>query len=192
MSRPEITVVHYPLPAAGGDARTGDVQRSLWEALLAGEAPLCACCGQTVGLYRRTITPAMATVLRLIAVEGSATPEGYVNVPQVLARQGTGVVVRGGEYGKLKFWGLIEPETTSEGSHSKVHVGWWRVTQRGKRFLAGETREYRYIWIYNDTYVGYDASQTVSFSDCAPLPDPPERSSHTGGTVAPPVPLSNP
>lgn len=91
----------------------------------------CPACGQHVELKERRITASMAKVL--IAMTKKAGDRGEVNISDVPG-------VRGGDYGKLRYWGLIEP----------VSMGRWKVTQKGRDFVADRVRVEASVWVYND------------------------------------------
>lgn len=91
----------------------------------------CPACGQNVELKERTISPAMARVL--VAMDRHADADGAVNVNNLKE-------VRGGDYAKLRFWGLIE----------KVVEGRWRVTPKGRDFVHDRVRVPRVAYVYNN------------------------------------------
>jgi hypothetical protein len=62
--------------------------------------------------------------------------EGWVDVKSL--------PVRGGDYAKLRYWGLIEPRVV-EGKMT----GYWRLTVKGTRFVADRERVPKYARVYD-------------------------------------------
>lgn len=126
------------------------------------DGAVCPCCGQYAKRYRRKLNSAMAHALVLFYRYVNAA-EGYVHVPsipelRVAGRPG------GGDWAKLALWGLIE-ERTSDRTDGGPHAGWWRLTHAGVRFVLGQMRLPRYLFLYNGSVVGFDSSITVSVVD---------------------------
>lgn len=115
----------------------------------------CPCCHQFVKLYKRPFNKSMAYVLLLIACyyRGDAVDE-WLHVPSYIAemvadKPRRAAAVRG-DWAKLKFWGLIEekPEVRDDGS---PRVGYWKLTQLGRQFVAREVKVPSHVFIYNGT-----------------------------------------
>jgi hypothetical protein len=62
-----------------------------------------------------------------------------------------------GMHAKLRFWGLLEP-------HPR-HFGYWRVTERGRKFVEGNIRIPEVALCYNKRPVGVDDSSTVTIHE---------------------------
>jgi len=90
---------------------------------------LCGCCGQNTKLYKRTINAQMAVWL-LVLVRVWRKTGTWVSVsekPLVLYH-------KGGDYAKLKHWGLVVSAPT-EPKDDKIGSGLWTPTERGCRFV---------------------------------------------------------
>jgi hypothetical protein len=123
-----------------------EARKDLREKVLqSGEEETCPCCQQTVAVRPRTIHATMAAQLIRIYREGLLQPEGWVNV-QKIYRPGAG-----GDYAKLRFWGLLE----ARGSRGREEnaPGEWRVTSLGVDFVLGRVRIPNKIFTYNNGVV---------------------------------------
>ncbi len=103
-----------------------------------GDGATCPCCTQLAKAYRRPLHASMAAkLLRFYRAFGT--------------EWGSRVEFTGGEaegdFAKLRYWHLVEEskERRSDGGRA----GWWRVTERGARFCAGELRLPRYVFVYD-------------------------------------------
>jgi hypothetical protein len=97
--------------------------------LRSGNVSGCPCCGQTVKLYARSINSGMVKALSVIARKGPVSPEG--------------IGARGGDYGKLIYWGLVKK------------VGkFWVATHTGKLFLCGQVRVPKWMLVYDEVVRG--------------------------------------
>jgi hypothetical protein len=104
----------------------------------------CPCCGQFAKVYRRRIH---ATMARDLITFHKLSPDGeWVHVP-------TALVLRGGDFAKLAFWGLIEERGGERGDGSD-RVGWWRTTRLGRSFVRGAVPVPKYARIYNGRCLG--------------------------------------
>lgn len=89
----------------------------------------CPCCGKEYNtLYRRRIYKAMLDAL-------------------VRLNRGFGGIHHSsvGDFTKLKHWGLV--------SHDEV-TG-WSITEKGKNFLSGGVNIPKYVYLINNSPVGY-------------------------------------
>lgn len=111
----------------------------------------CPCCGQHVQIYQRKLTTTMARRL-MDFYKGTAE----------LAPQGGWLHIRkdlndgkspDGEYGQLRFWGLLE-------KHPKK-AGVWRLTDEGARFVEGRSTVPRSIFVFNGVLLGRSDDQTT-------------------------------
>lgn len=133
----------------------------------AKEGAICPCCRQLVKLYERPITGAMAYVLILLHRHFSTPPiPGWVHVPSYLTDMSKmGSAVRGGDWAKLRYWGLLEekPEDRKDGSN---RAGFYRMTEKGHKFAKGEVKVPKAVMLYNDRFLGFVTPGEVSIQDC--------------------------
>jgi hypothetical protein len=106
------------------------------------EGVQCPCCNQTLKVYKRTIYSTTASWLQLL-VAASCEGEDFVFVDV------KDIDARGGDYAKLRHWGLVRPSPT--GSNS----GWWKPTEAGVEFVKGSLEVPRDAFIVNNTLVGF-------------------------------------
>jgi hypothetical protein len=136
-----------------------------------GKGATCPCCNQFVKLYDRKLNKSMAYVLLLIAryyrrVE--VKPDAWLHVPSYIAEVAIGnprraAAVRG-DWAKLKYWGLIEekPDVRADGSS---RVGYWRLTQLGRQFVAREVKVPARVFVYNGEPLHRDVEEQITIDD---------------------------
>ena len=120
----------------------------------------CPCCGQFVKRYRRSIYGTMARML--IAFYRLKHP-GFMHVNDVIRLTGL-ADYRCGDWAKLVYWGLIEEKSKGK-NEDKRTSGYWRITDRGKEFVEGALTVPKYIYLYNQKYMGNDGPE-VHIRDC--------------------------
>lgn len=86
----------------------------------------CPVCTQRVQLYRRKLNSGMVHALFRIYQHNSTEWTRVQDMPNA---------PKGGDYAKLRFWGLLEqnPARAEDGNSA----GYWRVTADGVSFLMG-------------------------------------------------------
>lgn len=112
----------------------------------------CPCCGQFVKLYKRRITSAQAIALIRFYNKTLETGIEWHHVTEFGE-----AAFRGGDFAKLRYWGLIEESFNHDGS--KKNSGYWKITQRGIRFITGQRNITKYIHIYNDVVRGHSEEE---------------------------------
>jgi len=125
----------------------------------------CPCCHQYVKLYKRKLNSSMALAAVYIFKYFQANPDtDWLHVPSYLSRIISSATVRGGDWSKLRYWGLIEDQkgVRSDGSE---RVGNYRITPAGKAFVAGTLRVPKHVFLYNGTVVKREDSETTSIDE---------------------------
>lgn len=111
----------------------------------------CPCCDRQITIRCRRITRSMALALVLLDrnLDGNP-PNSWIHVPEYLTTHvpNRWTVPRGGDYGKLVHWGLLERPTRG-GPRS----GFFRVTQRGADFARGRCRVRKLVWLDRNVVV---------------------------------------
>tara|TARA_Y100000590_G_C15471202_1_gene920230 strand:+ start:32 stop:556 length:525 start_codon:yes stop_codon:yes gene_type:complete len=125
---------------SGGEGRKLAEARAEVEAGRA-EGIECPCCEQFCRIYRRKLNNEMARWLIWLVRQGS----GWVDVKKSN--------VRGGDYGKLIHWQLVEQKRNAD--TAKRTSGLWRHTQAGADFAHGRSRVPSHVFIYNNAPVGF-------------------------------------
>jgi len=118
----------------------------------------CPCCGQLTKIYRRKLNSSMAYALILIYKRSRQETGGWFHVPSHIAGLGLkGAVAAAirGDWAKLVHWELIEPQQGPHEGEGRTS-GIWRVTERGRDFVLGLTREREYVLIYDGNCIGLD------------------------------------
>lgn len=102
----------------------------------------CPCCGQEVKLYKRVLNAQMAWFL--IALHRAPRLDGnWVDIKAL--------DVRGGDYAKTRYWGLVEVKDDP----TKRSSGLWRLTQKGLKFVHDQVRVPRHVLVYNGECRGF-------------------------------------
>lgn len=146
------------LPAVEPSRRVQEEQRRLNTMAHAGTS--CACCGQRVQIYRRTLYAAMARWLIRLAKLGGGTDGLRHWVDQ------TSIRTRGGDYAKLVHWGLVERQEHDPEDTVRRTSGLWRVTVKGLAFARNDSRVPKHALVYLGKCIGFDDTQEVGVIDC--------------------------
>jgi hypothetical protein len=130
----------------------------------------CPCCNQFVKLYKRPMNKSMAYALLLMECYFSGDVVGeYLHVPTYLSEMVAdnpqrAAVIRGGDWAKLKLWGLIEekPDIRKDGS---PRVGYWKLTQLGRDFARRRVKVPRHVFIYNGEPLQRTVEEMITIDD---------------------------
>jgi len=110
----------------------------------------CPCCERFIKLYRRPLSASMARYLIVLAKKsGMGNPWLHVETDF----RDVSIPSRG-DYAKLRYWGLIEakPGVSERGARTK---GYWRITDKGRAFVAGNAPVPSHILLLNNRVVGF-------------------------------------
>ena len=114
------------------------------------EGALCPCCGQLAKVYRRKLNTVHAHSLVLM---WRAAGMEWQHVPTTVEP----ITKGGGEAAKLRLWGLIEEELERRPDGGRS--GWWRITERGRAFVLGETTVPRFAVLYDNRCLGVEGER---------------------------------
>ena len=128
----------------------------------------CPACEQNVKVHRRKLNQGQAKNLLAIYVHAGTS---WVHIHREMKLQSR-------DEAAMRFWGIIEGG--SERREDGGSAGWWRVTERGERFLKGEIQIRKYARQYNREFYGFDGPW-VSFEDCLGQPFDLREHQHRGG-----------
>lgn len=125
----------------------------------AEEGVRCPCCDRYVRTYRRTITHSQVKFLvdLLAATEHERRKHPremgdiVIDVRTILGQH-----VRGGDYGKLRYWGLIR--------QAQGQSGHWVITGEGKLFLKGIIAVPRYAHVLDGEVLRF-STETITVYD---------------------------
>jgi hypothetical protein len=134
-----------------------------------GSGVTCPCCGQRVKVYRRTITSAMALALILIERRARAHNNEWFHVPSYLSATTHGAAARGGDWSKLRYWGMLQQlgDVRPDGS---TRTGMWRMTDMGVDFVHERISVPKVVLVYNQTLLGHDSAQWVTIREALTAP----------------------
>lgn len=102
-----------------------------------GEGDHCPVCGQFAKVYKRSITSSMAYGLIQFYKAVGAKPG---HVPTILNQ-------RGGDFLKLRYWGLIQESGAP---------GYWFVTPTGAAYVKGLTSAPQYAYVFDGRLLKLD------------------------------------
>ncbi len=101
---------------------------------------LCPCCGQMVKLYKRKM---YATMIRDLIALYHLRHDMFHHVTDFCSKK-----AGGGDFAKLRYWGLVE-ESTIPGKPHKRKAGFWKITEIGIAFVEGRAFRPQYVLVYN-------------------------------------------
>jgi hypothetical protein len=126
----------------------------------------CPCCDQFVKLYKRKINDSMAFVLILML---RTREDQMVHVPSFINKhrhlqKKLDVAIRGGDWAKLEYWGLIQKDniTREDGSN---RAGWWKITPKGRSFAKGVISVPKHVYIYNKVAIRMDDKERTTIQE---------------------------
>ena len=111
----------------------------------------CPCCGQFVKRYKRNITSTMA--YGLIILYRDHKVGDLVHVETFLFEK-SAITGSRGNIALAKYWGLLNPVTDKRDDGSKRN-GYYYLTEKGRKFVAGEISVQKYVYMFNDKFLGY-------------------------------------
>jgi len=112
-----------------------------------GSSLVCPCCDQTVKLYTRPLNYEKSAWL-------GALVDAYEQDPRWIHNRE--VRARGGDYAKLRFFGLIKRHPDK--------AGFWMPTRLGIDFVKGKCEAPAFVLVYNNECWAV-SSETVSFEE---------------------------
>jgi len=119
----------------------------------------CPCCNQFAKVYRRKLNSGMA--LTLIIMYRKARE--FQHIEDILAGEDVPASF-GGDFAKLRFWGLAEFSNEAyNGSSNKS--GLWKITPEGIDFCTLDLSVQKYAKIYNNVLMKLDG-EYVDVIEC--------------------------
>lgn len=114
----------------------------------------CPCCSQFVKKWRQPLHAGQAVWLINLVREYELTPE-WMDVKILATKTG----MRGGDYAKLRYWGLVESQEKTD--ESKRASGRWRPTSKGITFAHGNTVLPKAVYTYDRKVLGFSDDQVT-------------------------------
>lgn len=121
------------------------------------EGTLCPVCGRLAKRYRRPLNASLGRFLALLAETSAGRPDGWVHVDREMIQATDGHVAR--DYSVLRYFDLIEPKPNDEDPRKRTS-GVWRLTGKGRRFLLGQIRVPRAVFVFADRREGMTDDST--------------------------------
>lgn len=106
----------------------------------------CPCCNQLCMLYDRKIDRDLSLSLIKIYKLQQDTGKSWVHVQNELK-------FTSGNYGKLRFWGLLVPRGDEPEKDTKTS-GYWSITELGKKFVNGKVSIPKSVLVYDNKKYG--------------------------------------
>jgi hypothetical protein len=153
------------MPSFDGDPKITTLEESKqWLRERFADGARCPCCDQFVKLYKRKLNSSMAHALILIYKFFENNQDEWLHVPSYLSQISSSATVRGGDWSKLRYWGLIEPQKAVRDDGSE-RVGNYRITGRGKQFVLAQIRVPKHVFLYNQKPISREDTETVSIRE---------------------------
>lgn len=128
-----------------------EAQEWLRERIDDGET--CPCCTQFAKVYRRRLNASMARGLILFY---RAHGVWWGHAPST-----SGIAELGGEFARLRWWGLIQ-EHEGGRDDGNPHAGQWRITPTGLSFVFNHLEVPAYARVYNGRCLNLDDTTTTT------------------------------
>lgn len=123
----------------------------------AAEGTSCPVCEQFVKLYKRKLNSAQAYALIGLVRIWIKSPDDYVQFTgKHKYRDG------GGDFAKLRFWGLIEEKQNDD--DKKRNSGYWKPTVKGCNFVNNKIRVASHVIILMGKVEGF-TEETIDITD---------------------------
>ena len=121
------------------------------------EGANCPCCNQFVKLYKRPFNSGMAYSLILIYKLHLKYPNEWIHLQEKFATEYK-LNSNSMDYSQLERWELTERMRGIREDGSSC-VGFWRITQKGIRFVLRKTTIPKRVHIYNDKVYGFSGEE---------------------------------
>lgn len=108
----------------------------------------CPCCHRFAKLYRRKLHSGMSSRLVRCYALTKATSAEWVHVSDIY-RWIHFKSVAPNDFPYLENWGLIIAKPTNPHEDQKSS-GYWKITEKGKKFVSGQLRVARHVFIYDN------------------------------------------
>ena len=112
----------------------------------------CPCCGQLVKLYNRKLYSKMALQLIALYRLDRKHPNQYFHITDIGVQTS---VIGGGDFAKLKYWGLIVELEKDDADDTKRTSGHWAITQKGRDFVIGKITVPSHVKVFDGRTFGF-------------------------------------
>lgn len=136
--------------------RVDTVKREIGRALSQGYWTRCPITGKIVRIYRHGLHQSQVATLRRLRDRSDKLRQNFIPLEVFTAH-------RDGNLAKMAHWGLVEPLGKSSAYEGEHVGGMWRITPRGRDWLAGKIRVPRQVAIVLGELIGYvDAKDLIT------------------------------
>ena len=118
----------------------------------------CPCCHRFAKLYRRKLHSGMASRLVRCHSLTQTTGAEWIHVSDIY-RWTHFRSVAPNDFPYLENWGLIASKPTDPHEDQKSS-GFWRITEKGKKFVSGHRRVEKYVFIYDNIVDSFSEETT--------------------------------
>jgi 5-methylcytosine-specific restriction endonuclease McrA len=131
-------------PYAGLD----EVREEILEAAKTKSGTKCPVCDRICKVYKRKLNSRMAAAVVWMV---NNFDKDWIDIPNSAPRF---IVRTGGQYGTLRYWGLIEQKPNDD-DPKKKGSGLWRPTELGIKFVNREKKIPTHVYLYNNEVKGF-------------------------------------
>ena len=122
----------------------------------------CPFCDQYVKLYRRKINRSNAMCLIEFFKIWKRDGPGWYHISDLIKENDTlATRLNGGEFARMRLFGLIEEKKKDDEDTHKRTSGYWRLTREGEMFILGKITKPDKVHIYNGQVMGFSETQTT-------------------------------
>jgi len=132
--------------------------RKHWRHTIENDGGYCPICERWGKINARSINRTMARSL-LWLCHAKKDEDGWVHVP----KKGPSYVTTTNQLPSLRWWNLIERKPSDD--PSKKHSGYWRPTELAYKFIKGDVKVPKKVYVYN-TQVEMISPNEVYFHEC--------------------------
>lgn len=113
----------------------------------------CPVCLKHAKVYARYLgASGLWLLVRLYWLQHDPTNISYAKV----GKKGVIPSPPGGDYAKMRWWGLIEPQPDQVRADGSKRAGFWRITNLGRQFVEGSVKVRRCLYEYNSWVLAED------------------------------------
>jgi hypothetical protein len=136
--------------------RTSTLTREIGRVLSAGHWTICPLTGKMIRIWRHGLHQSQVNTLRRLRDRGDRLRKTYIPLEAFSGH-------RDGNLAKMVHWGLVLPLTKASAYEGENVNGMWRITKRGRDWLAGKIRIPRQVAILLGQRIGYvDAKDLIT------------------------------
>lgn len=125
------------------------------------DGAICPACRQLVKMAPKALSPNLGYTL-LVLYRHFVKESTWLHVADYLGEMvKMGSAVKGSDYTKLCWWGLLEEMPEDLRKKEKKKPGFYRMTEKGLAFAKGERKLPQEVFLYNDQVRGYSPQDTT-------------------------------